>query len=161
DESDSALPAAPSADGVPYAPRQVQAGISQAVDAIVCRCLGIGGEPLTSPAELAKALRGVPRTPLPLFAGLGHAPPAPRPTAQRRPAAPPAAPSTQAATQPHQPPGHDRHQASSHVPPPRARPPPPARRPRTSAARTAAVPGRSATAPSSPSPRRPSPSSSG
>lgn len=123
DESDSALPAAPSADGVPYAPRQVQAGISQAVDAIVCRCLGIGGEPLTSPAELAKALRGVPRTPLPLFAGLGHAPPAPRPTAQRRPAAPPAAPSTQAATQPHQPPGHDRHQASSHVPPPRTRAP--------------------------------------
>ncbi|MFS2294630.1 MAG: protein kinase family protein [Actinomadura sp.] len=122
DESQSALPAAPSADGVPYAPRQVQAGISQAVDAIVCRCLGIGGgEPITSPAELAKALRGVPRTPLPLFAGLGHAPPAPR-----RPAAPPkapSAPSAAVATQPHQPPGHDRKQTSSHVPPPRTRAP--------------------------------------
>ena len=53
DQSESALPAAPAADGVPYAPRQVQAGISHAVDAIVCRCLGIGpAEPLASPAEL-------------------------------------------------------------------------------------------------------------
>ncbi|WP_242619862.1 protein kinase family protein [Actinomadura fibrosa] len=80
DEKGSALPAAPmSDDGVPQAPRQVQAGISHAVDAIVCRCLGLGtAEPLATPADLAKALRGVPRTPLPLFAGLGNAqPPAP------------------------------------------------------------------------------------
>uniref|UniRef100_UPI0037C8A5D6 protein kinase family protein n=2 Tax=Actinomadura sp. TaxID=1989 RepID=UPI0037C8A5D6 len=95
DEDASDLPAAPASDGVPHAPRQVQAGISHAVDAIVCRCLGIGAaEPLASPADLARALRGVPRTPLPLFAGLGHAsPPSPRPAApaQPRQAAPPPA----------------------------------------------------------------------
>ncbi|WP_149262789.1 protein kinase family protein [Actinomadura sp. K4S16] len=140
DEDGSALPAAPASDDVPHAPRQVQAGISHAIDAIVCRCLGIGtGEPLASPAELAKALRGVPRTPLPLFAGLGHTPPAaPRQTAPpRRPAAPPSPPP--AATQPHQ-----QHRApapepsaASHVPPPRAQrhaappPPPPATSTRT------------------------------
>ncbi|TDC43884.1 AMP-binding protein [Actinomadura sp. KC345] len=129
DGSESDLPAAPSADGVVHPPRLVQAGISHAIDAIVCRCLGIGqAEPLASPAELAKALRGVPRTPLPLFAGLGHAqPPAPRPAAPRRPATP----STSATTQPHQPHGHEQPQATSHVPPPRTRgrhadyPPPP------------------------------------
>ncbi|WP_255204831.1 protein kinase family protein [Actinomadura sp. BRA 177] len=86
DEDASGLPAAPAADGVPHAPRQVQAGISHGVDAIVCRCLGIGAaEPLATPADLAKALRGVPRTPLPLFAGLGNASPRPAPAA---PAAP-------------------------------------------------------------------------
>jgi eukaryotic-like serine/threonine-protein kinase len=101
DEAASGLPAAPTADdGVPHAPRQVQAGISHAIDAIVCRCLGIGAaEPLTEPAELAKALRGVPRTPLPLFAGLGSTAPSPRPAPKR-----PATPSTSATTQPHQPP---------------------------------------------------------
>ncbi|MFA1546347.1 protein kinase family protein [Actinomadura chokoriensis] len=125
DEGVSDLPAAPASGGVPHAPRQVQAGISHAVDAIVCRCLGIGAaEPLASPADLAKALRGVPRTPLPLFAGLGStAPPAPRPAAApQRPAAPPPAP-----TRPHRRPAHEQ-QASSHVPPPRAQhgaPPPP------------------------------------
>ncbi|WP_141579700.1 protein kinase family protein [Actinomadura sp. WMMA1423] len=144
DEEGSALPAAPASDGVPHAPRQVQAGISHAIDAIVCRCLGIGaGEPLTSPAELAKALRGVPRTPLPLFAGLGHAPPAaPRQTPQRRPSPPPPPPPPPpAATQPQrqqalEPP------AASHVPPPRARaqrhaappPPPPSSSTRTTPA---------------------------
>ncbi|MFD0899430.1 protein kinase family protein [Actinomadura sediminis] len=91
----SVLPAAPATDGVPQPPRQVQAGISHAVDAIVCRCLGIGpgaggpgGEPIGTPAELTKALRGVPRTPLPLFAGLGSAQPPPRRSAPK-PAAPP------------------------------------------------------------------------
>ncbi|MGP4023026.1 AMP-binding protein [Actinomadura sp. 3N407] len=127
DEDGSGLPAAPAVDGVPYAPRQVQAGISHAVDAIVCRCLGIGqAEPLASPADLARALRGVPRTPLPLFAGLGHTQPPPRPTGHRRPATA----STSASTQPHRPPSQE--PAPSHVPPPRARgqrgdyPPPPA-----------------------------------
>ncbi|WP_026341739.1 protein kinase family protein [Actinomadura atramentaria] len=87
DPERSALPAAPAADGVAEPPRQVQAGISYAIDAIVCRCLGPeepGRPPITTPGELATALRGVPRTPLPLFAGLGSAPPA-RPS---RPAAP-------------------------------------------------------------------------
>ncbi|XRQ07293.1 protein kinase family protein [Actinomadura welshii] len=139
----SDLPAAPAADGVPYAPRQVQAGISHAVDAIVCRCLGIGrAEPLASPADLAKALRGVPRTPLPLFAGLGHAPPPPPPRAAPRR---PGAASTAAATQPHQPPAHqppahEQPQATSHVPPPRTRahgeyPPPGSSSTRTAPAR--------------------------
>ncbi|WP_018654227.1 hypothetical protein [Actinomadura flavalba] len=77
----SDLPAAPTTDDdAPQAPRRVQAGIPQSVDIIVCRSLGLdvpGQEPITSPAEFAAALRGVPRTPLPLFAGLGTAPPAP------------------------------------------------------------------------------------
>ncbi|HEY8479361.1 MAG TPA: AMP-binding protein [Spirillospora sp.] len=122
DRSDSDLPAAPMADGVPYAPRQVQAGISHAVDAIVCRCLGIGqGEPIATPADLAKELRGVPRTPLPLFAGLGQTQPPPRTAAQRRPTTP----STAAATQPQRPPAppaRERTRAASHVPPPRTQP---------------------------------------
>ncbi|MBW8487060.1 protein kinase family protein [Actinomadura parmotrematis] len=82
DPEASALPAAPAAGGVPEPPRQVQAGIAQGVNDIVCRCVGIplpGAEPITTPAGMARALRGVPRTPLPLFAGLGNAqPPAPR-----------------------------------------------------------------------------------
>ncbi|MFV2171941.1 protein kinase family protein [Actinomadura sp. LOL_016] len=93
--SSTVLPAAPVSDGVPHPPRQVQAGISYAVDAIVCRCLGIelssGGEPIATPAELTKALRGVPRTPLPLFAGLGNTQPPPRRPAPK-PAAPPSHP---------------------------------------------------------------------
>ncbi|MFC4054559.1 discoidin domain-containing protein [Actinomadura syzygii] len=111
----SELPAAPATDGVPHAPRQVQAGISHAIDAIVCRCLGLGAaEALASPSDLAKALRGVPRTPLPLFAGLGHAQPPTRPAPQRRPGAP-------GATQPHRPPAEQEQTAASHVPPPRVR----------------------------------------
>jgi hypothetical protein len=146
DEDGSGLPAAPAADDVPHAPRQVQAGISHAIDAIVCRCLGIGqAEPLATPADLAKALRGVPRTPLPLFAGLGHASPAsPRTTPPRRPATP----STAATTQPHRPPAAET-PASSHVPPPRSRAqrhaaPPPATSTRTSPAHGHAAPKRPA-----------------
>ncbi|GLZ09018.1 serine/threonine protein kinase [Actinomadura sp. NBRC 104412] len=83
DPDRSSLPAAPSndAEGVPLPPRQVRAGVPLAVDSIVCRCLGIevpGQEPLTDPAALAKALRGVPRTPLPLFAGLNTHPAPPQ-----------------------------------------------------------------------------------
>ncbi|MFI0356575.1 protein kinase family protein [Actinomadura sp. 9N407] len=80
DPERSGLPAAPETDGVLKAPRQVQAGVPFAVDALVCRCIGIeipGQEQIADPAGLAKALHGVPRTPLPLFAGLGHAQPAP------------------------------------------------------------------------------------
>ncbi|MEV3921398.1 protein kinase family protein [Actinomadura coerulea] len=145
DEDGSALPAAPASDGLPHAPRQVQAGISHAIDAIVCRCLGIGtGEPLASPADLAKALRGVPRTPLPLFAGLGNAPPAaPRQTQPRRPATPPPA-----ATRPHRQPAPEP-AAASHVPPPRAQhhaapPPPPGTSTRTTPAHSHGGPKRPA-----------------
>ncbi|RMI36141.1 protein kinase family protein, partial [Actinomadura harenae] len=60
------------------APRLVQAGVPSAVDDIVCRSLGLpapasgpDAEAITTPAEFAAALRRVPRTPLPLFAGLG------------------------------------------------------------------------------------------
>ncbi|WP_344902839.1 protein kinase family protein [Actinomadura meridiana] len=114
DRSD--LPAAPAADGVPRAPRQVQAGISHAVDAIVCRCLGIGpAEPLATPADLAKALRNVPRTPLPLFAGLGHSqPPSPRP-------APNPQPRHRGPAQNNRPHHAAETAATSHVPPPRTR----------------------------------------
>ncbi|MEV4251923.1 protein kinase family protein [Spirillospora sp. NPDC049652] len=69
------------------APRLVQAGVPSAVDDIVCRSLGLPApasgpnpEPIKTPADFASALRRVPRTPLPLFAGLGGAP-APRPAA--------------------------------------------------------------------------------
>ncbi|WP_026403986.1 protein kinase family protein [Actinomadura rifamycini] len=127
------LPAAPATDGVPHPPRQVQAGISHAVDAIVCRCLGIeqgapGGEPIATPAELTKALRGVPRTPLPLFAGLGSTQPPPR-----RPAAKPAPP-------PHRP--HHTHQPNRADHGHRAAPPPPRRPPSPDA--TAQIPQRAA-----------------
>ncbi|RKS79306.1 hypothetical protein BZB76_0763 [Actinomadura pelletieri DSM 43383] len=134
DDDRSDLPAAPATDGVPHAPRQVQAGISHAIDAIVCRCLGIGpGEPLATPADLARALRGVPRTPLPLFAGLGHPqPPTPRPAppAGRHNAQhPPSHRHGAAPTAQHHQPSHET-TVSSHVPPPRTRnrrePPPPA-----------------------------------
>ncbi|GAA2119998.1 protein kinase family protein [Actinomadura alba] len=98
------LPTAVTADGRLPAPRTLQARVPQALDAIVCRTLGIepapGQEPLTTPAALAKALSGVPRTPLPLFAGLGTnpTPPIPRPASPRsgppprQPAGPPAQP---------------------------------------------------------------------
>ncbi|MEU5880986.1 protein kinase family protein [Spirillospora sp. NPDC047279] len=89
----SSLPAAPEKDGIPQAPRQVQAGISHPLNAITCRALGLevpGQEPIATPAELAQALRGVPRTPLPLFAGLASQPaPPPRPP---RATAPPSGP---------------------------------------------------------------------
>ncbi|WP_030163291.1 protein kinase family protein [Spirillospora albida] len=117
----SGLPPAPESDGVPQAPRQVQAGISQSVDAIVCRSLGITGrpsgpdstvaDPIATPADLAKALRGVPRTPLPLFAGLGTPPPPPPPPSRTAPDPAPAASTART----HQPP-------PSHVPPPRTQP---------------------------------------
>ncbi|MFC6883647.1 AMP-binding protein [Actinomadura yumaensis] len=106
----SSLPPAPEAGGVVKAPRQVQAGISHAIDAIVCRCLGAGDQaPLETPADLAKALRGVPRTPLPLFAGLGNAqPPAPRSTARPAPSS-----STETQQHPAPPPTHRRERTAA------------------------------------------------
>lgn len=89
DEGD--LPVAATADGRLPAPRTLHAGVPQGLDTIVRRTLDIDPapdqEPLTTPAALAKALRGVPRTPLPLFAGLGtHPTPAvPRPAPPRTP----------------------------------------------------------------------------
>ncbi|MCP2340548.1 protein kinase family protein [Actinomadura rupiterrae] len=72
------------------APRLVQAGVPSAVDDIVCRSLGLpapasgpDAEALRTPSDFAGALRRVPRTPLPLFAGLGTAP-TPRPPAPTR-----------------------------------------------------------------------------
>lgn len=125
--SSTVLPAAPMTDGVPHPPRQVQAGISYAVDAIVCRCLGIEqgtggtGEPIATPAELTKALRGVPRTPLPLFAGLGNSQPPPRRPAQK-PSAPPHQPHTPHHT--HQPNRADQGRRAPAPPPPRRAPAP-------------------------------------
>jgi serine/threonine protein kinase len=72
------LPVAPMIDGVPRPPHQVRPGVPHALDRIICRCLGIpdGQEPpLTTPAKLAAALSGVPRVPLPLFAGYPQGPP--------------------------------------------------------------------------------------
>ncbi|SEG83053.1 hypothetical protein SAMN04489712_115132 [Thermomonospora echinospora] len=95
DPADSDLPAAPEVDGLCRAARQVQAGVSLALDTIICRALGLpaqgGHEPLTTPADLAAALKSVPRTPLPLFAGPAVGPPpavVPRPSRPTRPAGP-------------------------------------------------------------------------
>jgi hypothetical protein len=78
------LPSAPMNDGTPCPPRRLRPGIPHALDRIICRSLGQAGQepPLTSPAKLAEALSGLPRVPLPLFAGYPQgAPPsvAPRP----------------------------------------------------------------------------------
>lgn len=69
DTGQSSLPAAPADDnGTPFPPRQVRAGVPQALDALVCCALDThvpeGRQALATPAELAKALAGVPRTPL-------------------------------------------------------------------------------------------------
>jgi hypothetical protein len=69
-ESQTALPPAPESDGVVCTPRQVTAGVSPAIDEVVCRALlqrgGRHGAPITSPGEFADALAGVaPPVPLP------------------------------------------------------------------------------------------------
>lgn len=110
DPADCDLPPAPKGeDGAYRAARQVQAGVSMLLDGIICRAVGLpapdGRPPLTTPAELAAALKSVPRTPLPLFAGPTVGPPpavVPRPS---RPAPatagrPPAEPRPPAASQP-------------------------------------------------------------
>jgi hypothetical protein len=86
---DGGLPEAPTVEGRPYPPRQLNGAVPPELDTIVRRALGIdpdpGPEPLVTPAVLAKALGGVPRTPLPLFAGPATGP---VPT-RRRDTAPP------------------------------------------------------------------------
>jgi hypothetical protein len=69
-ESQTALPAAPESDGMVCTPRQVTAGVSPAIDEVVCRALlqrgGRHGAPIVSPGEFADALAGVaPPMPLP------------------------------------------------------------------------------------------------
>jgi hypothetical protein len=133
---ESGLPAAPVVDGRIYAPRQLQAGVPQALDAIVCRTLDIGPptgqEPLTTPAALAEALATVPRTPLPLFAGLAASPapaPPPRPAARTVPSAtpqpPPPRPQARPANAQRQPaaPAHGSTTPTPYTPGPAARPP--------------------------------------
>ncbi|MEO3786341.1 AMP-binding protein [Actinocorallia sp. B10E7] len=75
--SESSLPSAPERDGDYVPPRELREEVPAAVDEIVCRAMEIGApeEPLTTPAEVAAALTRVPRTPLPLFAGLQSGPP--------------------------------------------------------------------------------------
>jgi hypothetical protein len=69
-ESQTALPAAPEADGVACTPRQVSADVSPGIDGVVCRALfqrGVRhGPPILSPGEFADALGEVaPPVPLP------------------------------------------------------------------------------------------------
>ncbi|TNY37716.1 protein kinase family protein [Thermomonospora catenispora] len=90
DPADCDLPPAPQVDGVYKAARQVQAGVSAALDSIICRAMGLplpnGQQPINTPAELAAALKSVPRTPLPLFAGPAVSSSSrPRPAATTRP----------------------------------------------------------------------------
>jgi hypothetical protein len=75
-ESQTALPPAPESDGAVCTPRQVTAGVSPAIDEVVCRALlqrgGRHGAPITSPDEFADTLAGVaPPVPLPEPAPLG------------------------------------------------------------------------------------------
>ncbi|GAA2718980.1 protein kinase family protein [Actinocorallia aurantiaca] len=105
---ESQLPSAPERDGDHVPPCELREEVPAAVDEIVCRAMEIGApeEPLATPAEVAAALTRVPRTPLPLFAGLQPGPPPsvinrprrteppktvpqPRPAAATRPTAPP------------------------------------------------------------------------
>ncbi|WP_067831147.1 protein kinase family protein [Actinomadura kijaniata] len=121
----SSLPAAPRTDGAVQPPRMVQAGIAHGINDIVCRSLGLtDDDPITTPADLAAALRGVPRTPLPLFAGLGTPPP------PRRPAPPRQQAPTRPTPQPSQQTTHQHHVPSPPLPPQHA----PARRKSTSKA---------------------------
>jgi len=69
-ESQTALPPAPESDGAVCTPRQVTAGVSPAIDEVVCRALlqrgGRHGAPITSPGEFADTLADVaPPVPLP------------------------------------------------------------------------------------------------
>ncbi|WP_106396767.1 protein kinase family protein [Actinocorallia populi] len=74
---ESSLPPAPEQNGDHVPPRELREEVPAAVDEIVRRAMEIGApeEPLTTPAEVAAALAKVPRTPLPLFAGLQSGPP--------------------------------------------------------------------------------------
>ena len=64
------LPAAPETDGMPRRPRQVRAGVPTALDDLTSQALDLPGrdgyDPVTSPAELAAALKAaLPPAPLP------------------------------------------------------------------------------------------------
>ncbi|GAA3213206.1 AMP-binding protein [Actinocorallia longicatena] len=74
---ESSLPLADEEDGEFVLPRAVRDTIPAEVEAIVLRSMELGEQesPLTTPAEVAAALTKVPRTPLPLFAGLQTGPP--------------------------------------------------------------------------------------
>jgi len=81
-----ALPPAPVAGGEPCSPRQVTAGIPLALSDLTCRAMqldcGESDQPLTTPAELSRALRAtLPPVPLPA----APAPPAWRDQASRTP----------------------------------------------------------------------------
>lgn len=58
------LPPAPRRRGLPYAPRQLRAGVPASLDAITCRALSLGphraGPPISTPVDLAWALRPAP-----------------------------------------------------------------------------------------------------
>lgn len=114
-ESPSALPGPPMTGAQICAPRQIKAGIPYALDSLVCRVLdlqtgqtGAGQPAITAPAELAQALTGVPRTPLPLFAGLNPGPPP-----SVIPRQPSAGPPTGSAAGPATPPSRSRGMRSS------------------------------------------------
>lgn len=64
-----ALNAAPTADGLPLAPRKVLAGVSAMLSDLTCQAMQLpvrGGEPVTSPDQLARALlAAIPPPPVP------------------------------------------------------------------------------------------------
>ncbi|GAA5048539.1 hypothetical protein HNP84_000167 [Thermocatellispora tengchongensis] len=75
DDEDCGLPIAPMDDGHYLSPRQVTAGVPGYLDTITCRALlpeaRRGLTPLTTPAEVADALSGVPRpVPVPMAANM-------------------------------------------------------------------------------------------
>jgi hypothetical protein len=75
DESSLPLAAEKGGDFTPV--REARPEVSAKLNDIVSRCMEIGApeSPLTTPAEVVAALATVPRTPLPLFAGMQGPPP--------------------------------------------------------------------------------------
>ncbi|RAY14718.1 AMP-binding protein [Actinomadura craniellae] len=75
-EQPSSLPDAPAANGELWGPRQVKPGVPHLLDSLVCQALHVRTQqPMRTPDEFVSALGGVPRTPLPLFAGPATGPP--------------------------------------------------------------------------------------
>src|SRR4051812_2411328 len=74
---ESSLPLAAEKDGDFTPVREVRPEVSAKLNEIVSRCMEIGAPepPLPPPAEVVAALAAVPRTPLPLFAGMQGPPP--------------------------------------------------------------------------------------
>jgi eukaryotic-like serine/threonine-protein kinase len=84
---ETTLPPAPATDGHLCAPRQVLAGVPNALDSVVCRSLHVAGrrgqDVLATPAAFKQALSSVPRSALPFIPMASSTPPSVVPRAPR------------------------------------------------------------------------------